>query len=243
LLETLANIAWASRLRTCAIYQPFSKEAHMIATIRQRTREDPVVRRHQIVGEAMRVIGQHGYNGFTVQLLAVKCGLTNAGLLYYFGSKDALLIAVLDEVTRQDIEAMEPLVVAVRESAALTGDDLVKRVALLRTIVERFSKRRELGRFTVTLQTEALDPAHPAHAWFRERNDQAQQLFVDMVTGLVADPVMTGRLLYAVMNGLFQQWLQQDRGFDLLAAWDSGVQSLVLAAPGRHRLAKMEEVA
>jgi AcrR family transcriptional regulator len=199
----------------------------MAAVARQRVREDPVVRKRQIVDEAMRVIGQQGFNGFTIQVLAAKCGISNAGLLYYFGSKDALLIALLEEVERQDTEVIAPLVEVARRMPDATEESLKVRVALLRTIVERFSERRELGRFALTLQSESLDPLHPAHNWFRLRQDAALRLFEDMVTGLVPEPATTARLLYAMMNGLSQEWLRDNCGFDLLAAWDDGVRRLV----------------
>jgi len=61
-------------------------------------REEPSLRREQILDETIRILGEQGYHGFTIQELAKRCGLSNAGLLYYFGSKDLLLIAVLDEI-------------------------------------------------------------------------------------------------------------------------------------------------
>jgi hypothetical protein len=79
----------------------------------------------------------------------------------------------------------------------------------------------------LTLQTESLDPAHPAHGWFHLRSDAALRLFESMVTGLVAQPDLTARLLFGLMNGLGEQWLRADRRFDLLAAWDEGVARLV----------------
>jgi AcrR family transcriptional regulator len=179
------------------------------------------------VDEAMRVIGQHGFNGFTIQVLAARCGLSNAGLLYYFGSKDALLIALLEEVERQDTNVIAPLVASLKHSAGNSGDSLFKRLALLRTIVKRFAERRELGRFTSILQTEAIDPLHPAHHWFRQRRDATLQLFEDMLTGLVSNPEIVSGLLFALMNGLMLEWLRADRGFDLLTVWDEGVRRLV----------------
>ncbi len=201
----------------------------MAVVARQRVREDPVVRRRQIVDEAFRVIGRHGFNGFTVQLLAEKCGLSNAGLLYYFGSKDALLIALLDEFERQETEMIAPLVATAQERVELTQDALAVRLGLLRRIVERSAERPELNRFSMTLQSEALDPSHPAHDWFGKRQDLALALFESMVTGFVRDPATTARLLYAQMNGLEQQWLRAPEHFDLLSAWDEGVRCLVRA--------------
>ncbi len=199
----------------------------MTTAVRERVREDPAVRRQQIIDEAMRVIGQHGFNGFTIQLLATRCGISNAGLLYYFGSKDQLLIALLGEVERLETLAMAPLTEAARRCVAPAWESRAARLGLLRTIIERFPDRREIGRFTVILQIEAIDPTHPAHGWFQQRRRAAQALFEEMVTGLALDPQVTTRLLYSLMNGLLQQWLHEDRTFDLLAAWDEGVGRLV----------------
>ncbi len=210
----------------------------MPVTVRQRVREDPIVRRQQIVDEAMRVIGQHGYNGFTVQLLAEKCGLSNAGLLYYFGSKDALLIALLDEVERQETEAMIPLVSAAREMHEPTEASLTFRTNLLRSIVGRFAGHPELSRFAATLQSESVNPAHPAHNWFRDRHSLALGLFESMMDGLVPNPKIIARLLFAMMNGLGEQWLRDGQSFDLLSAWDEGVKALVKQGFGEHLAGK-----
>ena len=209
----------------------------MAAALRQRVREDPVVRRRQIVDAAMQVIGQHGFNGFTVQLLAAKCGLSNAGLLYYFGSKDALLIALLDEVERQDTEVLGPLVTVARQMPEATPESLRVRLGLLRRIVELFVERPEIGRFAATLQSESLDPTHPAHDWFRARQAAALDLFKTMMTGLVDDPAMTARLLMAQLYGLQLQWLRDGRAFDVLAAWDQGVRVLARLPEGKGQSA------
>ena len=69
-----------------------------------RTRENPAIRRAQIVDEGIKIIGERGYNGFTIQALAERCSMSNAGLLHYFESKDALLLSLLDEIERREIE-------------------------------------------------------------------------------------------------------------------------------------------
>ena len=65
---------------------------------RRRTREKPEVRRSRIIEEAFRIVGELGYRGFTVQGLAERCGLTNAGLLHYFGGKEDLLFAAMRHI-------------------------------------------------------------------------------------------------------------------------------------------------
>jgi len=72
---------------------------------RVRTRVDPNVRRQ---ADSRRgdppSSGKLGYHGLTVQELAKRCGLTNGGLLHYFGSKELLLVAILVERDRREAE-------------------------------------------------------------------------------------------------------------------------------------------
>ncbi|MBB5685916.1 TetR/AcrR family transcriptional regulator [Sphingobium boeckii] len=200
----------------------------MNVSSRIRVREDPVVRRAQIIEEGIRLIGLHGYNGFTVQALATRCGISNAGLLYYFGSKDALLLAFLAELERQDRELLEPLVArAIGRGDAPSSRTVV--IALLRTVASRFTESPALGRFAVMLQCESIDPSHPAHDWFLSRETMAFDMFVSLVTGLTPDPQSTARQLVALMNGLAQQWLRADRPFDLEIEWEKAVTAILPA--------------
>ena len=96
----------------------------MSQKVRTRTRNDPEVRREQILDEAIRIIGQRGYYGFTVQELAQRCGLTNGGLLYHFGSKEQLLIAVLEERNRRNAEIVTSKVPRTALKAANRGSSL-----------------------------------------------------------------------------------------------------------------------
>lgn len=198
----------------------------MAVSSRIRVREEPAVRRAQIVDEGVRLIGQHGFNGFTVQALAVRCGLSNAGLLHYFGSKDKLLLAFLGELERQDSEVLAPVVLP----AGGKSDPASSRAALVaffRALSSRFLERPELARFTVMLQCESIDPSHPAHEWFVDREKLTHDMFVSLLTGLSRDPTSTARQLQALVNGLAQQWLRSDRPFDLGLEWEKAL-ALVL---------------
>jgi AcrR family transcriptional regulator len=62
------------------------------------------VRRAAMLDEAICMLGEHGFNGLTVQGLAERCAISNAGLLYYFAAKDELLLAVLDEFELRERE-------------------------------------------------------------------------------------------------------------------------------------------
>ena len=189
----------------------------------KRSREDATVRRAQIIAEATSLIGRHGYNGFTVQALAARCGLTNAGLLHYFGSKDKLLLALLEELQAEETEVLAPLVAA----AAARPLSRQAIAQLLRTMVARIAARDEMARFAAVLQSEAIDPTHPAHHGFIVRERMALDMFESLVRDVMPDPPATARQLYAMMHGLLQQWLRSGRAFDLVGEWGKAVAMLV----------------
>jgi AcrR family transcriptional regulator len=82
-------------------------------------------RRTQIVAAAYQAIVREGVAAITTRKLAAEAGVNLATLHALFGSKDALLVAVLDQVTGRIVEALAPpalgrqgLRAAVAESSA-----------------------------------------------------------------------------------------------------------------------------
>ncbi len=149
---------------------------------RSRTRDNPDVRRAQILEEGLKLVGDHGFYGLTVQALAKRCGISNAGLLYYYGSKDKILLALLDELERRETEIMAPAV----EAGSLTKGGEARRASLvdiLHLMVSRVVGQSSIGRFIIVLQAEALDHTHPAHDWFVER----ERLTLDLLTFMLED--------------------------------------------------------
>ena len=197
---------------------------------------DSELRREQILEHAARIVSQRGYYGFGIQELARDCGLTNGGLLYYFGSKEGLLIALLQDRDRRDTEA-------IAAAAGLSEHDSRKRLSLeeviklFRAMVKRNSAEPELVRLYTVLRAEALNRGHPAREYFLAREAKALEAFTQMVTPFVKHPSSTARQLLVFMNGLEEEWLRTDQGFELLTEWDRGVALLLPRGrkPGHHR--------
>jgi len=55
-------------------------------------------RRRQVVDDAARVFAAHGFDQTSMQQLADELGVAAGGLYHYFGGKEALLIAICDEL-------------------------------------------------------------------------------------------------------------------------------------------------
>lgn len=192
-----------------------------------RTRTNPDVRRAQILEQAMQIIGEKGYNGFSVKELAQRCGLTNAGLLYYFGSKDQLLIALLEDRDRRDTDAVVSLAGLSTTAEKRQKPTLNTIHKSLLAIMELNIAQPEMLRLFTVLRTEAMNPQHPAQAFFIAREAATLKAFHLMITPYSKQPEATARQLLALMNGLQEQWLRSNKSFDLLAHWKEGLRKLL----------------
>jgi AcrR family transcriptional regulator len=188
-----------------------------------RIREAAAVRRARIIEEAIGLVGERGYYGFTIQELGKRCGLSNPGLLHHFPSKLDVLMQVLAELEARESEFMTPLV----QQAMLEARSKASVVTVLRALVERATDCPQLVRVLVELQAESLDPAHPAHAWWLRR----EHVTLDFLRGLlephVTDPANVARQLMAMMDGLLMQWLRAVPRFDAAEYWESALARLL----------------
>lgn len=186
-----------------------------------------IERRRLIIDQAATIVSERGYNGFGIQELATRCGLTKPGLLHHFPSKEELLIAVLRDRDRRDEIAVVAATQEAAEDVAGEHPSLQRVAKTLHAIVARNSTQPELVRLYAMLRAEALNRQHPAHAYFNTREAAARGLFGQMVAPYVTDPPTVARQLMALMLGLEMQWLRDGLGFDLVEEWDRAVSALL----------------
>jgi AcrR family transcriptional regulator len=192
---------------------------------RGRTRETAAVRRAKILDAAMCLIGERGYYGFTIQELGRRCGLSNPGLLHYFPSKQDVLLGVLHELEVREAEFMEPLAQMAFHASADRPSQMTLHILL--TMVDRATANPKLARVLVGLHAEALDPSHPAHSWWREREAKTLTFLSSLLRPVVTDPDMTARLVLACMDGLFLQWLSARQEEYATLDWQLALERLL----------------
>jgi len=171
-------------------------------------------RRQQILRTALEVFAEQGYRGSSLREIADRVGISQAGVLHHFGSKEVLLAAVLEER-----DAVDKQLVRHAKGIALLD--------ALRDLVAHNTQVPGLIRLYVTLSAEATDPEHPAHDFFvgryaRVRAEFARELAAARDTGDIGPETDVDRatqLLVAVMDGLQIQWLLDER-MDMVAAFD-----------------------
>ncbi|AWB94417.1 TetR family transcriptional regulator [Agromyces badenianii] len=167
-----------------------------------------VAKREEILTAALDVIARNGYRRTSVRELAHAVGLSQAGLLHYFSSKEELF----QEILRKRDEV---------DTAAFNLDTAEPIEAFL-GVIRHNSEVPGLVQLYAQLSTEAGDPEHPSHAFFVERYAQFRTLFVGMLRDEQAagrlDPDLDldriGNLFLAAADGLQTQWML-DRSIDM----------------------------
>jgi AcrR family transcriptional regulator len=171
----------------------------------------PEARRKQIVREATRLISQSGFNSVSLADIGAACGIRPQSVLHYFPTMNDILAAVL--VGRDE------------EAFASSGGlpDHVEGPAELREYLQRVVEsnldKKELIRLFSVLGPEAIDPKHPAHDYFVQRNRLAFAA-LEAVLHWKPDPVVAARELLAFWQGLEGLWVTAD-SLDYLAVWNS----------------------
>jgi AcrR family transcriptional regulator len=181
-------------------------------------------------GEAVttRLIAQRGFWCLSMQDVADGCGLTVPGLLHHVGSKDGLLVAVLEHRDAEDTRALATQLGAdandpLNDGAAAAGIDLRQ---LCSAIVRRNASQPEIVQLYAVLEAESLTPSHPAHAYFETRQARVLATLAALAVGRTDRPDSMARQLLALMDGLQIQWLRAPASTDLVEEWAAAAERL-----------------
>jgi AcrR family transcriptional regulator len=155
-----------------------------------------VAKREEILRAALEVIARHGYRKTSTRELAAAVGLSEAGLLHYFGSKEKLFEAVLRARDEADTARLDE-----RE------DDVVGKLV---AVVRHNSDVPGLVQLYSTFSAEAGDPQHGAHDFFVDRYQRLRESLAEAVRArqadgtisTAADPEKIATLLIALSDGL-----------------------------------------
>lgn len=170
-----------------------------------------VAKREEILAVALDLFARNGYDRTSVREVARMTGLSQAGLLHHFSSKEELFTEVLRQRdTRNEREYEE------NSGGVVNADGLV-------SIVRRNSQEPGLVRLYVTMSAESTSADNPAHDFFETRyrklradlasDIRAQQADGQIPADLDADSVAS--LLIAAADGLQVQWLLDPEATDM----------------------------
>jgi AcrR family transcriptional regulator len=159
--------------------------------------------RDRVLGSALRAIATNGFQGSSLAAIAADAGLTTAGLLHHFPSKEHLLVAVLAERDRLDAARFH-----------LTGFRGLEALDRLIELVEHNTMVPGLVQAYTVLMGESVGEDHPARDWFRDRYPRrranlATAIRAGIETGEIRPDVDCDALatsIIAMMDGLQVQW-------------------------------------
>lgn len=139
--------------------------------------------RAELLAVATEMFAESGYSGARVDEIAARTSTTKRMIYYYFGGKEQLYLAVLEEAYRVirnleaefDVTGLEPID-AVRKIAELTFDHHVEHEAFIRLVsienihrgrfIQQIESLRELGQPAIA-KLEGLLSAGRAQGAFR----------------------------------------------------------------------------
>jgi AcrR family transcriptional regulator len=161
--------------------------------------------RRLIVDTAIRLFGEVGYEKPTMRAIASAAGLSVGNAYYYFPSKEALVIEFYQQIQRDHLARVEPLL-------ATTGDfEQVLHGILVEALAAWSPYHGFAGKF-IGIAAVPSSPVSPFSAESRESREQALQIFERFVaaTPQKMDPTLREELpelLWLAQLGLVVYWV------------------------------------
>jgi AcrR family transcriptional regulator len=178
-----------------------------------------IAKREEILDVALDLFARNGYDRTSVREVARLTGLSQAGLLHHFSSKEELFTEVL---RRRDARNEEAYVEDYGGAVDTPG---------LVSIIRHNSREPGLVRLYVAMSAESTAADNPAHDFFESRyrklrGDLASDIRFRQDTGEIAkdlDADSVASLLIAAADGMQVQWLldpdEADMGDRLELLW------------------------
>lgn len=177
-------------------------------------------KRQEILSAALTVLERDGEAGASMRVIAKEAGISLAGLMHYFPTRDVLLTEI-----QRDADA---------KVEELYGDSIAEIDPGELLAQAMLDKARKPGSGTVYLSlaaAAAVDPAHPAGVYLRDRYEKIRALIADYVRNRQADtrvpahvdPDFVATALIAAADGIQIQWMSDpsiDMGAHMRRVWE-----------------------
>jgi len=192
-----------------------------------RVRPATLAKREQILKAAVEIFGNKGSTNGTLADVAEQVGITHAGVLHHFGSKQKLLLEVLAYRDQTDVAELA-------EKHIPDGPELF--LHLVRTAFANEKRPGIVQAYTV-LSAESVTDDHPARHFFEDRYTTLRREVTAAFHELCAqegvrDPdtiAAAASAILAVMDGLQLQWLLHPEVIELGETSEFAIQAIVNA--------------
>lgn len=185
-----------------------------------------IARQDQILDAAFELFATDGVRATTIAAVAERVGLSEAGLLHHFPSKDALLLAVL---SRADTSFPEEETWVAEPGGGL--ESLRRLPATARVLAER----PLLTRLRAIVSAESVVHDGAARTYTTERTALIRKVFAAMLAEGIrrgeispdVDPTAAATEIVAFTEGIQFQWMLAPDTIDLVTSYESYVSSLI----------------
>ena len=190
----------------------------------------------KILAAAKRILAERGYRGLTLQAISAEAHVNKSGVWYYFGGKQQLVLALLDDV-------------AIRESHHFgtpppAGATLADRVYLIVGSAEQVGERvQRYAAFYQLLPEASRDAELHRHlmAYYQRWYEWAAEVLSPPVAGspsvagsplVAASPTSPrhsaalGQFASILLDGIFMQMVVASPDFDLETALEQAREAL-----------------
>ncbi len=191
----------------------------------RQPRQATTERRAEILRAAANTFGSKGYKNGSLAEVAEQVGITHAGVLHHFGSKEQLLVEVLEYRDKEDVRDLE-------------GQHIPDGIALFRHLVRTARmnvERRGIVQGYSVLTGESVTENHPARDWvanrFRILRGEIAEAVLAVGDGTVPRETAehAASAIIGVMDGLQVQWLLDD-DVDLPTSTQFAIEAILAAA-------------
>ena len=170
----------------------------------------------KILGAAKRILTERGYQGLTLQAISNAAGVNKAGVWYYFGGKEQLMLALLEEVAVTESHHF-----GARPAADATLDE---RIDLIVGSADQVEERVErFAAFYELLPEASRDAELRAHlmtyyqGWYSWASEVLTPTGMDSETRSRRSATV-GQFASILLDGIFMQMVVAAPDFDLEAA-------------------------
>jgi DNA-binding transcriptional regulator YbjK len=153
-----------------------------------------------IAKAAARVIGRDGLAALSHRAVAREAGVPLTAVPYYYGSKDALLVAAVDHITETELSLVRALAGELTLET-VTPREAARAVAELLDMLIATDRGDRIGHLEAMLHAARQDPPLEApRVWWQANCDLARTILEEAGQ---ADPELDARLLFAAGFGLY----------------------------------------
>ncbi|QRY47010.1 TetR family transcriptional regulator C-terminal domain-containing protein [Mycolicibacterium boenickei] len=177
-------------------------------------------KRAEIKDAALAVLERDGEAGASMRVIAKEAGISLAGLMHYFPTRDLLLT----ELQRDGDARFE-------EWYRISRTEVDPGAALAQAMADKASKPGSGTVYLSLAAAAAVDPSHPAAHYLRERYDWMRGVIADDVkrrqdAGSIpahVDPEFAAAALISAADGIQIQWMSDpsiDMAGHVRAVWE-----------------------